>query len=93
MRLSPNKIEFLAEELLAMIEQHPQIHIQSSGDLVFRTLADVIFADMKREDDLNAEVDEILEQYEHQIRNQELDYGALRAKIKRELARKKGIIL
>ncbi len=93
MRLSPNKIEFLAEELLATIERHPQIHIQTNSDLVFRALADVIFDDMKREEALDAEVDEILEQYEAQIRNQELDYGALRAKIKRELARKKGIIL
>ncbi len=93
MRLSPNKIEFLAEEMLLMIERHPRIHIQTNPDLVFRAIADVIFDDMKQEEALDAEVDELLEQYEHQIRGQEMDYGALRAKMKRELAKQKGFIL
>ncbi len=93
MRLSPNKIEFMAEEILAMMEKDASVHIQTNADLVYRAVADIIYADIKAEDDLDAEVDELLEQYKSQIRVTEMDVGALRTKMKRELAKKKGFIL
>ncbi len=92
-RLSPNKIEFLAEKLLEMIERDPRLHIQTNSDLVYRAIVDTIYDDMRTEDQIEAEVEELLKQHLGEIRAMEMDYGALRAKMKREIARKQGFVL
>ena len=92
-RLSPNKIEYLAEKVLAMIESDPHIHIQSNSDLVYRVVADTIYDDIKTEDEIDEEVEELLEQYRNQVRSMEMDVGALRTKMKREIAKKRGFLL
>ncbi|MDO9694823.1 MAG: DUF507 family protein [Candidatus Latescibacteria bacterium] len=93
MRLSPNKIEFLAEKLLEMIERDSRLHIQTNSDLVYRAIADTIYDDMRTEDQIETEVEELLKQHLGEIRAMEMDYGALRAKMKREIARKQGFVL
>lgn len=93
MRLSPNKIEFLAEEVLNMLEKDPGVHIQTNPDLVYRVLADTFYENMKAEEAIDEEVDELLTQYKGQISAMEMDYGDLRNKMKREIAKKKGFVL
>jgi len=92
-RLSPNKIDYLSEKIVRMIETHGKVHIQTNGDLVFRAVADVIYDNMKAEEAIEAEVDELLDEHRIEIRAREMDYGALRAKMKREIAKKKGFTL
>ncbi len=92
-RLSPNKIDFLAEKVLEMIEKAPDLHIQTNADLVYRVIADTFFDDMRAEEDLDAEVDELLAEYRGEIQAKDMDYGALRAKMKREIAKKRGFTL
>ena len=93
MRLSPNKIDFIAEKVLEMLERAPEIHIQTNPDLVYRVIADTFFDDMRAEEEIDAEVDELLKEYRGEIQAMDMDYGALRAKMKREIAKKKGFIL
>jgi hypothetical protein len=93
MRLSQNKIEFLAEKMLEMIERDAHLHIQTNSDLVYRVIADTIFADMVAEEEIDAEVDLLLKQHQGEISAMEMDYGALRSQMKRELARKHRFIL
>lgn len=93
MRLSPNKIEYLAEKVLEMIETNPQIHIQTNSDLVYRVIADTVYDDIKTEDEIDDEVEELLEQYRSQVRSMEMDVGALRSKMKREIAKKRGFLI
>ena len=93
MRLSPNKIEFIADEIAGMIEKESGIHIQTNGDLIYRTIADIIFENMKAEEAIDGEVDELLTQYKGQISAMEMDFGALRSSMKREIVKKKGFIL
>ncbi len=93
MRLSPNKIDFLAEKVLEMIERAPEMHIQTNADLVYRVIADTFFDDMRAEEDLDTEVDELLKEHRGEIQAMDMDYGALRAKMKREIAKKHGFIL
>jgi hypothetical protein len=92
-RLSPNKIDYLAEKILEMIERAPDVHIQTNADLVYRVVADTLFDDMRAEEDLDAEVDELLADHRREIQAKDMDYGALRAKMKREIAKKRGFIL
>ncbi len=93
MRLSKNKIEHLSDRILKMIQDHPGIHITSNNDLITRCIDDAIFENMREEDAIDEEVDEIMRQNIHEIKAEEMDVGALRNKIKREMCRKHGFIV
>lgn len=93
MRLTQNKIEFLAEKMLDMLERDPAVHIQTNPDLVYRVIADTIYDDMMAEEAIDAEVDKLLKQHQGEINAMDMDYGSLRAQMKREIARKQRFIL
>ena len=93
MRLSKKKIEHLSDRILKMIQDHPQIHISSNNDLVTRAIDDAIFENMREEDAIDEEVDDLMRQNIHEIKAEEMDVGALRNKIKREMCRKHGFTL
>ncbi len=93
MRLSPNKIEFIADETVLMLEKAHGVHIQTNADLVFRVIADIFFENMQAEEAIDAEVDELLTEYKGHISAMEMDFGALRSSMKREIIKKKGFIL
>ncbi len=93
MRLSKKKIEHLSDRILKMIQDHPEIHIISNNDLVTRSIDDAIFENMREEEQIDEQVDELMQQNIHEIKAEEMDVGALRNKIKREMCRKQGFIL
>jgi len=93
LRLSKHKIEYLSDKILKMIQDHGQIHIISNADLVTRAVDDVLFRNMTAEEEIDAEVDALLKQNYNEIKAMEMDVGALRNKMKREIARKKGFTL
>jgi hypothetical protein len=93
LRLSKHKIEYLSDKVLKMIQEHGQIHIISNADLVTRAVDDVIYGNIKEEDEIDAEVDALLQQNYNEIKAMEMDVGALRNKMKREIARKRGFII
>ena len=93
MRLSKPKIEFLSDKILKMIQEHGQIHIIGDPDLIVRAADNVIFDNMVEEDEIDTEVDELLKQNYNEIKAMEMDVGALRNKMKREIARKRGFTL
>lgn len=93
MRLSKHKIEYLSDRILKLVQDHPKIHLASTPDLLTRAVDDAIFQNMRAEDDLDAEVEALMGQNKDEIRAMEMDVGALRNKIKRELARKRKFTL
>ena len=93
MRLSRRKIEYLSEKILKLIQDNARIHILSSSDLVIRTIEDVIFENMSLEEEIDEEVEELLGQHRGEIEALEMDLGVLRAKMKREVAKKRGFTL
>ena len=93
MRLSKNKIAHLSDKILKMIQDHGQIHIISNADLVTRAIDDVIFQNIQAEDEIDREVDALLKDNYNEIKAMEMDVGALRNRMKREIARKRGFIL
>jgi len=93
LRLSKHKIEYLSDRILKMIQEHSQIHIISNTDLVTRAIDDAIFENLREEDEIDAEVETLVEQNSNEIRAMEMDIGALRNKIKREIARKRRFTL
>ena len=93
MRLSPNKIEYLADRILTMCQESDAGHLSSNVETVWKTIADTIFANMREEEAIDAEVDELLAKHKHEIRGMEMDVGDLRRKFKREVARKRGFTI
>lgn len=93
MRISKRKIEYLSDKVLKMLQEHPMVHADPNIDLVTRAIDDAIFENMKQEDELDEQVEALVNQNKNEIRAMEMDLGALRNKIKRELARKNGFIL
>ena len=93
MRLSKFKIEYLSEKILKMIQEQGQIHIIANEDLVVRAAADTIYENILAEDEIDNEVDDLLKENYNEIKAMEMDVGALRQKMKREIARKRGFVL
>lgn len=93
MRLSKHKIEYLATKVLKMIQEHGEIHIISNTDLVERAAYDAIYENLQTEQEIDDQVEELLNQNYNEIRAMEMDVGALRNKMKREIARKKNFTL
>lgn len=93
MRISKHKIEYLSDKVLKMLQEHPLIHPDPNSDLVTRAIDDAIFENMRMEEEIDAEVEALVNQNRNEIRAMEMDLGALRNKMKRELARKKGFTL
>lgn len=93
MRLSKHKIEYLSDKVLKLVQDHPRIHLVANADLLTRAVDEAIYLNLRAEDDLDAEVEALIGQNKNEIRAMEMDVGALRNKIKRELARKRKFTL
>lgn len=93
MRLSNRKIEHLGKRILRLMQEDPRIHPAANTDLVLRAVEDALADNVHLEDEIDQEVEALLAQNVNEIRAMEMDVGALRAKMKRELARKKKFVL
>ena len=93
MRLSNNKIEYLADRIVTMMQENGLIHLASNVDTVWKTVADAIFANMRAEQEIDDEVDALIAKHKSEIQTMDMDVGDLRRKFKREVARKRGFPL
>ncbi len=93
MRLSNRKIEHLGKRILKLMQEDPRIHPAGNTDLVLRAIEDAMVDNVRTEDEIDQEVEKLLAQNVNEIRAMEMDVGALRAKMKRELARKRKFVL
>lgn len=92
-RLSNRKIEHLGKRILKLMQEDPRLHPAPNTDLVLRAIEDAMVDNMRTEDEIDQEVEKLLAENVNEIRAMEMDVGALRAKMKRELARKKRFVL
>jgi len=92
-RLSRRKIEHLSDRILKLIQQDPRIHMTGDLDLVVRAIDDSIYGNMQVEEEIDRQVEAHIQAHLAEIRANEMDVGALRTRIKRELARKQGFVI
>lgn len=92
-RLSNRKIEHLGKRILKLMQEDPRVHPAGNTDLVLRAVEDAIADNMRLEDEIDQEVERLLAQNVNEIRAMEMDVGALRMKMKREMARKRKFVL
>ena len=93
MRLSEPKIQYLAGKMADWLAGREDVELVATRPLLARELAAVIRDELRLEDDLDLDVEAVLAQYRKQIDSESMDVNALRQKIKRQLARERGIIL
>ncbi len=93
MRLPPHKIKDLAERLAVRLESREGTELLRGRGPVAREIAAAITEDLAGEDRLDREVASVLEQYRAQIDGGGMDVALLRDKIKKQLARERGIVL
>lgn len=93
MRLSPRKIDYLSEKIVQIMRERKDINFNIDEDELARIIGWEITDELKIEDEIDEEVDELLAHYERQIVHQDLDQMMLRRKLKSELARKRGYTL
>jgi hypothetical protein len=93
MKLRRDFIEFISQRLAERLIQKGYIQPVAEAKAIQARISQTILEDLKVEDDLDEEVRKILEGYTHQMRQQHIEYYEMFQKVKRELAKKRNIIL
>ena len=93
MRLKEKEIEYTAWRILKKLKDKDEIIFLEGEEPVLEHLKKAITGDLLKEDELNREVEERLSAHQDQIQRESMDYRRMFQLVKRELARKKGIIL
>jgi hypothetical protein len=92
MRLQSDEIEYIARKIVKTLLAEERIAVDDEAATV-AGIAKVIADELMVEDRLNEEVREILSQHTSQMERSDITYSDMFKKTKRELAKKKGIVL
>lgn len=93
MRIRPDKIRDLAEQVVDMVEANPKLSLNAPRDAVRVAIASAIRTDLEEEDDIDREVETLLREHGRQIEQQDMDAETLRHKFKTQIARQRGFTL
>ena len=92
MRLSPDEIQYIARKIVKTLTADRRIEVDDA-ERVIDGIARVIVEELQVEDRLNEEVREVLIQHTRQMERSDITYSEMFKKVKRELAKQKGIVL
>ncbi len=92
MRLSADEIQFISRKIVKTLVAAKRLEVDDEGRLV-DAIARVIVDELSIEDRLNEEAREVLAQHMSQMERSDITYSEMFKKVKRELAKKKGIVL
>jgi len=92
MKLSSNQINHMAFVIVRELIKKQLITTDKQNELTDKVVK-LIEEDIKREEELDEEVKELLLQYSDAMRKENVDYGEMFRMIKNRLAKEKGIIL
>ena len=93
MRLSKERVQHMAEALVARLVQEGHVALNGTPKAVADALNAAVTDELSVEDRLNNEVRQLLKAYEHQIEAGQVDYQKMFTMIKQKLVRERGIIL
>ena len=92
MKLRPERIEFLAQEILKILHAEDFITIEDNP-AALNEIIDSITEDLKVEDDLDEEVRQILEEHMEKINQDRIQYHQMFKMVKDKLAKERNLIL
>jgi len=93
MRLTREQIEKITRLCLDRLKEKELVHLKAPEQKVFERMVDIFLADLRAEDSLDREVEEILKGHTGQIDKERLDYRKMFNIVKQKLARERGIVL
>jgi hypothetical protein len=92
MRLSADEIQFISRKIVKTLVAAERLEVDDEARVV-EGIAKVIVDELMVEDRLNDEAREVLSQHMGQMERSDITYSEMFRKVKRELAKKKGIVL
>jgi hypothetical protein len=92
MRLTSDEIQFISRKIVKTLVTAGRLEVDDEARVV-EGIAKVIVDELAVEDRLNDEAREVLAQHMTQMERSDITYSEMFRKVKRELAKKKGIVL
>jgi len=92
MRLTSDEVEYLSRKIVKSLTAEGRLQVDDEAKVI-EGIVRAITDDLRVEDQLNDEVREVLAQHLSQMERSDITYSEMFKKVKRELAKQKGIIL
>ncbi len=93
MKLTKEQVEKLSDFILKRLEDRNLIILKTARERLLERINGIILDDLKTEDDLDREVEEILRTHSGAVDSSRVDYRKMFNMIKGKLARERGIVL
>jgi len=93
MKLTREQVEKIMRTVLEKLKEKELVEMKSTETKLLERMTEVFVADLRAEDSLDREVEEILKGHSGEIDSQRLDYRKMFSIVKNKLARERGIIL
>ena len=92
MRLTADEIQYISRKIVKTLVAAERLEVDDEARVV-EGIARTIIDELAVEDRLNEEAREVLAQHMSQMERSDITYSEMFRKVKRELAKKKGIVL
>ena len=92
MRLTADEIQYISRKIVKTLVGAERLEVDDETRVV-EAISRVIVDELAIEDRLNDEAREVLAQHMTQMERSDITYSEMFRKVKRELAKKKGIVL
>lgn len=93
MRLNKVRVHQMAEFMVERLISGGNVQVQGNPDIVVQQLESAILHELQAEDRLNAEVREMLKQFEREFSEGRADYQKMFSMVKQKLIKERGLIL
>ena len=93
MRLRPEQVEKISGRVLKHLQDQELITPKAEDSVLLARINKAITDNLAAEDQLDAEVEQLMGQFQQQIREGQLNERELFLKIKKEMAKKKKFVL
>ena len=93
MRLNKVRIHHMAVSVIERLQASGLLQIQGKPEVVIQKLEAAILTELQVEDRLNADVRELLKQFEREFAEGRADYQKMFTMVKQKLIKERGVIL
>ena len=93
MRLNKVRIHHMAVSVIERLQASGLLQIQGKPEVVIQNLEAAILTELQVEDRLNADVREMLKQFEREFAEGRADYQKMFTMVKQKLIKERGVIL
>ena len=93
MRLNTTRIHQMAATVVARLEARGLLQVEGKSEPVVQQVEAAITTELQVEDRLNADVREMLKQFEREFSEGRADYQKMFSMVKKKLIKERGIVL